>query len=104
MDDIWLAKLNYQATKVQMASEKVLSISSQPNFDEQRAQTALQLVRDGHRVFEAFSNEIREAELSSTYYRAAAEVDDAWTNMMKLLLTRLLKFQANATEAKSLQY
>lgn len=72
MDDVWLAKLKHQATTVQIASEKVLSISSQPNFDEQRAQMALQLVRDGHRVFEAFSNEIREAELSTTYYRAAA--------------------------------
>ncbi|MCD4509697.1 hypothetical protein LQT97_00470 [Brucella pseudogrignonensis] len=104
MDAVWLAKLNHHATTVQIVSEKVLRISSQPNFDEQRAQAALQLVRDGHSVFEVFSDEARDAELPSSYYRAAAEVDDAWTNIVKLLLTRLLEFQITPTKTNAPQH
>lgn len=93
METIWLTKLNHHASTVQKATEKVFNITTQPNFDEQRAKATLHIVRDGQAAFQAFSKEIREADLKPTYYSAAAEVDDAWANLVQLLLVKLLQLQ-----------
>ncbi|QWK79179.1 hypothetical protein [Ochrobactrum sp. BTU1] len=93
MQKIWLAKLKHHAATFQLASEKVSSITEQLDFDEHRAKMVLKIVRDGQAGFHAFSEEIREANLTSSYYAAAAEVDQAWTNLVQLLLVRLLEYQ-----------
>ncbi|CAN7563047.1 hypothetical protein [Brucella pseudogrignonensis] len=94
MDNVWLAKLKHQAAIVQISSEKVFRMMKMHNFNEQRAQTALRLVRDGQAAFHIFSNQIRQADLKPSYYEAAAEVDDAWGKLVRLLLAKLLQLQA----------
>lgn len=99
MGNIWLTKLNYHASTVQKATEKVLSITKLENFNEQRAQIALNIVRDGQVAFQAFSNEIRDADLNGPYYEAASEVDDAWSNLVQLLMMKLLQHQSGDSAA-----
>ncbi|MDR6434621.1 hypothetical protein [Brucella pseudogrignonensis] len=93
MENMWLTKLNYHASTVQNASETILEILNQEDLDEQRAQMALKIVREGHSAFQAFSHEIRDADLNSSFYSAASEVDDAWSNLVQILLEKLLKLQ-----------